>query len=514
MSGLIGSILATTNALKSNQLAIETAGKNMANVNNASYSRQRVEFGISGGISATFITQQRDAIIDNKLIQEYAVSGSLEAQNKILQQLQVVFGEQITDDVSSPDTLKGSTPSDGMEAGLSAAITNFFNAFQALSADPNDTYAKAAVIAQAEEMVSQFNTLAEDLKNLDKDILRSVDGDVDRVNSLLGEISELNGEIAKIEIREPGSAYEFRDLRQQKLEELAKYIDFETREMGYGGQIQVYVKDKGASGGNDVVLVDRTTVQNQIQFNEASNELYFSSYTTRPLGVSPNATALKISGGSLHGYLSIRSETDPYGGATSFATGALSKMREDLDMLAREIATQISGIYDDVTNPAAPELFFDNNDHPDFFNPADITAENIRLYKGDPLGTYGTVIDPLNVTTLKASNNPGDGANELAVQIAELGENTSSNLRNSTFIEFVSDMATGIGYELSSSNYLLENQELVMSQLQDQRASVSGVSIDEELANIIRFQRSFEASAKVLKVMDELLELITNGLVR
>ena len=513
MSGLLGSILATTNSLKSNQLAIETAGKNMANVNNTSYSRQRVEFGLSGGISETIITQQRDAIIDNKLIQEYSTSGSLEAQNKILQQLQVIFGEQITNDVSSPDTLEGSTSSDSLDTGLSAAITNFFNAFQALSADPDDTYAKAAVIAQAEVMVSRFNTLAEDFDNLDNDVLRSIDADVTAANSLISEIAALNGEIAKIEIRDPDSAHEFRDLRQQKLEELAQYIDFDTRDIG-NGQIQLFVKDKTGGGGSDVILIDRTSVSNKIEYNESSNELYFSKYTTKPLGQSPNATAYDIGGGSLQAYLSVRAETDPYGAATSFATGALSKMREDLDSLAREIATQVSVLYDDVSDPTAPELFFDNDDNPDAFNPADITAANIRLYKGDPLGAYGTVIQPLDVTTLKSTNTANAGANELAVQIAELADSTSANLQNSTFIEFVSDMASDLGYELSNSNHLLENQELVMSQLQDQRASVSGVSIDEELANIIRFQRSFEASAKVLQVMDEMLELITNGLVR
>jgi flagellar hook-associated protein 1 len=514
MSGLIGSILSATNALKSNQLAIATAGKNMANVNNANYSRQRIEFGISGGISENLIVQIRDAIVDSKFVSESSVVGDLEVQNKILRQLQAIFGEQITDDVSSPNTLEGSTAGEGLSGGLSSAISDFFNAFQSLSANSDDTQTKAAVIAKAEVMVSRFNELAEDLEVLDKEVLRSIDVDVNNTNTLLKEIAKINGDIAKIEIKDPGGALELRDLRQQKLEELAQYIDFETKEVGGNGQIVVVAKDKGAGGGNDVLLVDRTNVPNQILFNESSNELYFSSSTTKPLGTSPNTTAFDVSGGSLHAYLDVRSTTDPYGGATSYATGSLSKMQEDLDTLAREIATQVSVLYDDLSDPLAPEIFFDNNDNPDAVVTANITAKNIQLYKGDPLGTYGTVIDPLNATTLKTTNTPNSGANELAVQIAELGDYTSSALGNNTFMEYISDIATNLGYELSSNNNQLENQELVMTQLQDQRASASGVSIDEELANIILFQRSFEASARVIKVLDEMLELVTTGLVR
>jgi flagellar hook-associated protein 1 FlgK len=75
-------------------------------------------------------------------------------------------------------------------------------------------------------------------------------------------------------------------------------------------------------------------------------------------------------------------------------------------------------------------------------------------------------------------------------------------------------MATTLGYSISNTKDQLENQELILSQLREQRASVSGVSLDEELANLIRFQRSYEASARVLQVMDQMLEIITNQLVR
>jgi flagellar hook-associated protein 1 FlgK len=513
MSGLISSILSTTNALKANQLAIETAGKNMSNVNNVNYSRQRVEFGISGGVSASVVTQQRDAIIDAKIIREAAVTGSLEVQYRVGKQLQVVFGEQITGDVSSADTLAGATTHDSATSGLSNSLDRFFTSLHAFSANPTDLSLKAAVVAQAEEMTSRFNTLSLDLTSLDEDVVRSLDTDLGRANQLLDQIASINKEIAKIEVRSPGSAHEFRDSRQQKLEELAKYINFDTRPME-NGMVMVYGRDKDGVSGNEVVLVDGNIVANQLRFSQSTNEIYFTNHSTLPLGNSPNASAFDIEGGSLHGYLHVRSTTDPYGAATSFAVGPLAKMQEDLDTLARELASSVSAIYDDHSNPAAPLQFFDDDANPDAIDLTNVTAANIRVYGGDPLGTYGPVIQPLNSQTLRATATANNGSNEIALQLAQLRDATSPNLRGNTFNGFVSEMAASLGFELANNGQLIESQKLLTAQLEDQRASVGGVSIDEELANMVRFQRSFEASARVLKVMDELLSLIVNNLVR
>lgn len=502
MSGLIGSILATTNALKANQTAVQTAGKNMANVNNANYSRQRVEFGISGGISESIITQQRDAIINSKIVSETSVTGSLDAQSNIYRQLQLILGEQIIGNVDSPDTLEGSAAGDRNMQGISTAISDFFNSMHALSTDPDSVPAKSVVIAHAEQLVKQFHSLSSDLDKLDQDVQRAIGADVTKVNGLLNEIAELNSQVAKIEIQTPGAAHEYRDLRQQKLTELANYIDFETTEVD-NGQVLLIARDKDA---NEVLLVDRARVSNRLRFNEPSNELFFSSHTVQPLGPSPNATTFAIEGGRLQGHLYTRSTTDPFGGPSSIGVGPMARMREDLDTLAREVATQVSTIYDD---PGNDIFFFDDDANADAIDLSNVTAANIQLYAGD-----GGAIPPLNSNTLRATATTNSGANEIALAIGELSTFTSTTLRGNTFTGFVSEMATDIGFELSNTTKLLENQALVMSQLQDQRAAVSGVSIDEELANIIRFQRSFEASARVLQVMDELLELVTNGLVR
>jgi flagellar hook-associated protein 1 FlgK len=380
MSGLTGSILSTTNALKANEVAIQTAGKNMNNVNNAAYSRQRVEFGISGGISQTIVTQQRDTIIESKIVRESSLVGSLDAQSRIYDQLQVIFGEEISQNVDTVETLAGSTTESAGGSGLSSMVDDFFNAFHSLSADPDDIPTKAALLAEAEELVSRMNSMASDLEELDNDVQRAIGADITQVNSLLSQVASLNQEIAKIEIRDPGTAYEFRDLRQQKLEELANYLEIETVEAN-NGQVLVYARDKSSSAGSQITLVDRNNVSNRVAFNEASNEVYFTNYTTRPLGNSPNATAVNLKSGSLHGYVYARSTTDPYGDPNSQAIGPLAKMRQDLDTLANELATQVNGLYNDAPNDI---YFFDDDGDPDAPDLTNLTAANITLYKGDP----------------------------------------------------------------------------------------------------------------------------------
>ena len=494
MSGLIGSILNSTTALKSNQKAVEIAGKNLANVNSTNYARQRVEFGISGGYSQTQINQIRDTILDDKIVREAAVTGSLEAQKRIYSQLQAILGEQITADVDSPETLTGTTTSANEGSGVSAAIDRFFNAFHSLATNPTDASARALVVSSAEDMVAQFNKLSAELVTLDEDVVRAVEADVTRANSLINDIASLNGQISKLEISKPGSAMELRDLRQQKLEELAKYIDFETHDSN-NGQVLVVAKDKSPGAGAEVLLVRNTMVDNEIRFNAETNELYFTHDTTMPLGPSPNPTAMDPQGGSLHGLLHVRSTTDPFGGAGASAIGPLARMREELDVLAREVTTAVSGIHDDGT---VPVQFFDDDDNPDLIDLGAITAANIQLWSN------------LTPAAIRTSSSGNAGANDVAQGIAELSATKLAGLGDRTFSEYTSDMAYRIGNDVSNTTLLIQNQALIETQLKDNRSSLMGVSIDEEMANILVYQRSFQASARVIEVLNTLLGIVVD----
>ena len=110
------------------------------------------------------------------------------------------------------------------------------------------------------------------------------------------------------------------------------------------------------------------------------------------------------------------------------------------------------------------------------------------------------------VESIKSTAESEDGANEIALAIAELG--------NATFTDQVSNMNTTIGNVLSDVGDNLDHQKAVERLLLDERQAISSVSIDEEVADLMRYQRSYQASAKVLTTLDKMLELVVTGLIR
>jgi len=110
------------------------------------------------------------------------------------------------------------------------------------------------------------------------------------------------------------------------------------------------------------------------------------------------------------------------------------------------------------------------------------------------------------VESIKSTAESEDGANEIALAIAELG--------NGAFTDQVSNMNTTIGNVLSDVGDNLDHQKAVERLLLDERQAISSVSIDEEVADLMRYQRSYQASAKVLTTLDKMLELVVTGLIR
>ena len=109
-------------------------------------------------------------------------------------------------------------------------------------------------------------------------------------------------------------------------------------------------------------------------------------------------------------------------------------------------------------------------------------------------------------TGLKASNDFDEASNEIALSVAELG--------NGEFTSMISNMNADLGNTLSDVNDNIAHQETIETLLLDQRRAVSSVSIDEEVADLMQFQRSFQASSRVLNTLDKMLELVVMGLIK
>lgn len=468
MSGLFGALNAGVKALTAHSSAVETAGRNLANVNNPDYARQRVVYGDRGtvmtplgaqslGIEAKSVEQIRDLLLDRQVVREIATSSASEAEYNAYAKGQAALGQSI-DRTSSADT---STASGSQ--GLLESFTDLFTAFEGLSARPTDTGQRQTLLQQAQILTDRFNSTDSHLEQLQSDLTEAAQTDTAQVNQLLGVIAELNGQIGRFEVNAPGSAVDLRDQREARLEELASHFGIETRaSAGAAGQIDVFARD---TSGNEVSLVSLATVANAVTFD--GNTL------------SAGGATLALSGGSLSGSLKARDE-------------GIADLRGSIDALAKQLVTSVNAAY----NPTGATG--------DFFVATGVSASTIKLSPG------------INSATLKASDGGAAGDNSVARAIADLAyqnfHSGSGDAIDGTFSQYLSRSISGYGQSVASAKSRMDDQQNIEQLVRGQRDAVSGVSLDEEMADLMKFQRAFQASSRVVAIIDELLDTVVNRL--
>jgi flagellar hook-associated protein 1 len=470
MSGLFTSLNAAVKALNAHSHSIEIVGKNLANVNNPAYARQRVLYGdrgtvmtpqgaVSLGLEALGVQQLRDALLDRQLMREIGLKASFLAEQSGNQRAQAALGQNI-------DRLAATTgPAAAGSHGLAAALDDFFNGFQSFAASPTDQGERQMLLQKAGILTDRFHLADQRLAQVQSDLAAEVSTDVAQINRLLATLAELNTQIGRFEVNAPGSAVDLRDQRQARLEELSALMPVELRDTA-GGQLQIALRD---DAGNELILVDLATVRSTVSFDG------------QQLTAGDPPVVIAVSAGSIKGALTARD-------------GAIQTLRDDLDSLARQLVTAVNGAYnpDGVTG--------------DFFNASGTTAAAI------------TVRSNLTAASLRAGDGDAAGDNSRALELAGLATMTFSTAEgdaiDGTFTGFFSQTVSKLGQALAGATSRVEDQASIERLVRSQRDSVSGTSMDEEIADLMKYQRAFQASSRVFNVMDELLDLVVNRLGR
>lgn len=468
MSGLYASINSTVKALAAHSRAIEITGKNLANVNNADYARQRVMYGDRGtvvtstgaeslGLEALAVEQVRDALLDGQLMREISLKASFEAEQGGYQRAQAGLGQSIDRSTAAAGATEAGAN------GIGGAIDSFFNAFQSFAARPTDDGERQTLLQKAGILTDRLQLADTRLAKVQGDLNAQIGNNVDDVNGLLSAVAELNAQIGRLEVNAPGSAVDLRDQRQARLEAIAAKIPVDVRETS-SGQVQVFAKD---SGGADVLLVDNASVKGTVAFDGTN------------VTAGAPATTLGLGGGSIKGALTARD-------------GAIQTLRDQLNSLAREFVTSVNAAY----NPTGLTG--------DFFDPAGTTAGTIK------------VVGTLTASTLKASDGGAAGDNTIALAVAQLSNKTFSTAGgdqiDGTFSGFFGKAVSTLGQALASANARVDDQSNIERLVRGQRDAISGVSLDEEMADLMKYQRAFQASSRVFSVLDELLDGVVNRL--
>lgn len=463
MPGLFGTLNLGARSLQTQQQGVEVAGHNLANASNAAYSRQRLaihtstptptSIGPAGtGADAGAITQLRDTLLDRQIQGEISITSFLQSGQTALQYAEAGVGEQLQGATGIGDV--------GSPGGLANNLSGLFNAFQDLSTAPSSMTSRQAVISQAQQLTTQFNQLDQRLGSINNQLNQSVQTDVASANQLLSDIAGLNQRIAGTEAG-AGVANDLRDSRQQKIEALSQLanIQFSTDASGeaslsLGGQLLVF-------GG---------TVQDTL-------ETYDSGAGQLLVRTAGAGSPLTPTGGSIAGTIDVRH-------------GALQSLHDDLNTLATQIISQVNHVYRtgyDLNGNTGADLFTGTN------------ASNMDV----------DAALASDASALQASGVAGAaGNNQVVLGLAQMANTAQAGLGNQTFAQSYHGTITGLGTALASVNTQLADQESVQTMLQAQRNSVSGVSVDEEMTNLVMYQRAFQASAHLVSVVDQMLSLV------
>ncbi|MGH9719660.1 MAG: flagellar hook-associated protein FlgK [Bryobacteraceae bacterium] len=346
------------------------------------------------------------------------------------------------------------------DTGIPKALSRLFDAFSALSVAPNDAGARQVVIDRAGQLGRAFNTASEGLSAVEVEARRQAGSLTTRVNELAARLSGLNAHI-----RENVSAAGDAGLDAQvhaTLEELSGYVDFQVIQQA-DRTFTVLV-----GGETPLVLGDRAyEIHTDLSNSGAAIRDYSGQDITADIG-----------GGRL-------------GGALRSLNTLLPSYRSSLNQLAAQVTAAVN---------ATLAAGIDTNGQPG----AALLAYNAL----DPASTLTvTSITPAEIAAAK----PGfPGGNGNALDLAALGN--APQINGATFAGFYGSVSASVGAELSLSRGEQDTQRQLVAQARALREEVSGVSLDEEAAHLIALQRSYQAAARLVTVLDEMTETTINML--
>ncbi len=458
MAGLFGSIYSSSQALSVQSAALQVTGKNLANVNSPGYARERVNLSSSStvGVQVASVQSLRDRYLDAQVVSEGSVTSMLQAKYDSMSRAQSGLGESINE--STAATSVSDTAGD---TGISGALTSFFNGVQAFASDPTSTAQKQVLIQSAGTLSQAINSADANLASEQQAQTDRISGDVSDANGLLTDIASLNQQISTAEAGSPGSATDLRDARQAKIEELSTKMNVEvTPSSDHPSELQISARD---ANGNAVPLVSNSTVISAL------------SVTGQQVSATTNgqSTALSMTGGSIAGEFQSRD-------------GVIAGLRANLGAMAGQLTSAVNSAY----NPGG-------------------TGAN--FFAASPTGGKLLDVDPATTAdTLHAGSTGDAGANDLALAVANVGTKAFSaaggDAITGTLSGYYSGVVSNFGAQLSGVNAQITDQSLISQQISSQRDSVSGVSVDEETTNLLQYQRAYQASSKVISVINTIMD--------
>jgi flagellar hook-associated protein 1 FlgK len=453
--------------MQNSQTALQTVSHNIANKATEGYSRQRVELTtappigegniqIGMGTRASQVTRTNNPWLEKQLQKETGVLGFEQGKVESLARVEQVFNEQ-------------------MNKGLNQYVTEFFNSFRELSNNPESTTSRTMVREAAVALTADFKRIASQLEQVQKDADELIRNQVQEVNKMVKEVASLNEKISQVEVQGV-PANDARDRRDVLLKKLNERIDITYAE-GSNGMVTVQ------TAGNAILVSGYDSYEIGTARDGLSNRLnltYKQNESTPPFSITS-----RIKGGSIGGALSVRDKV-------------VEDLKQKVDKMALTLAEEVNKVH---------ALGYDRYGKPstDFFQFKTVLGQSVA----QSIELNENIFNDVNL--IAAGSVPGaPGDNTVANVISQIQNKNIMEEGTATLDDFYNSQVGVVGVLSQRAQKSRESQANILKQLEGIRESVSGVSLDEETTNMIEFQKAFEASARVIKTADEMLETVLN----
>ncbi|WP_088104281.1 flagellar hook-associated protein FlgK [Halalkalibacter urbisdiaboli] len=538
------------------QYALHTVGQNIANANTEGYSRQRVNFTqtepypsigmnrpkipgqIGTGVKADSVQRVREQFLDVQYRNESNKVGYWEMRSKSLEKMEDILNEPSTD-------------------GLSSQIDKFWTSLQDLNVDPEDAGARSVVRQRGIAVAETFNYLNDSLDAIRNDYKNEISVTEKEVNSILNQLHNVNKQVRDAEPH----GYVTNDLYDEQdrlIDRLSTLINVKVERVQSGGNpnsasegaVSVYlVDDNGnpyltdpADPQSRVLLVDGTRSQAPMQLSVKTDNNFVEQFSfSNDGGVTGYDVDLnELPRGEMRGLI----ESYGYGPDAANVTGLYPNMIRDLNTMAEVFATEINNIHKvgftlptdgktevggdffrfDSSNPAGSIKIHENITNS--LNNISAASVNVNALTAAKRDEYQTLMkqSPVDYEAVHAilqdDNNfvdgvarafAGDGSNAQRLANSKDAVLTFGN-DSATMSSFYQGVIGDMAVSAQEANRMVGSSEALRESVQFRRDSVSNVSLDEEMTLMIQFQHAYNAAARNITMVDEMLDRIINGM--
>ncbi|MFT4414410.1 flagellar hook-associated protein FlgK [Fredinandcohnia humi] len=513
--------------MSTQQSALYTTGHNIANANTPGYTRQRVNFtqtnpypaagmntpkipGQMGtGVEAGTVQRIRESFLDVQFRGEQTKSSYWESRATALEKMEEIMNEPTT-------------------AGLANTMNKFWESLQDLAGNPEDLGARAVVRQRGQAVADTFSYLSSSLKEIQEDLGSQISNDIKTINSLSEQISKINKQISEIEPVGylPNDLYDERD---RLIDELSKYVDIKVHPARNSGGNSLPV----AEGILDISIIGPNGESQFLiegsKFSRLSvtpaDDSDLDGINDQPTGAveglalvdeSGNSTSLNfIPSGEMKGLIESYGYKETSDGPVK---GIYPEMLDSLDKMAYSFITKFNEVHsegytlkikDDPNNPSERGGAF--------FTPLDTYKDAASLISlSDAIKDKETGLNKIAASSLIDQDGNGIHATKLAdVKNYKFTGTDGTNgypFASGSIQSFYESLIGTMGVDAQEAERMANNSVVLLDSVDNRRQSVSAVSLDEEMTNMIKFQQAYNGSARMITVMDEMLDKIINGL--